>query len=713
MGKPVSASSFLGMKKETLEAELLEDQGDETDPLDLRAVFFRPRRLDEAERSDCAQDLFGLIKDFYESSSDLMNLLAHWNDLAEGIAPPKNFPWENSSNLHVPLTEAKLNEVHSASRQTLLKANQLFFVSSLGLPVTLDKSYKLEQFLNFKVQVELPLVGKFSELIWSAGKDGTSIAQVSWVDKRRPVMELKTYKTAEEFTAANPAPGETGLSKGQYDKVLARLAEGKPVRLVETVEKSVYKGPRVDVVELQDFVMSPMTSISTENARLVGKVFSARGPELWAMAQEEGWTDEQVQAVIDSNEDGQRQNNGNELKDQIEGISRRSGKGEFIIFNGIYRKDLDDDGIEENYLVFFHPLTQTILGDLIHYPYLHGRDCFVPVRIKKRTNRFLGRGICQMLDDINQELNTQHNQRIDSRTISTVPTFKALNSARGNFDTTRPDTRFSPGKVFYLSSLNDVEQFKVNETDFTQSMTEEQNTMSLADRLTGSSQLRSGQETKMDPRAPAAKIAMLKSSSDVRLDDYFEEIAGNGQENTGLNAIGAQILALYHQFWDDSMGQVPALKNGKPQAPGQGDPDPNGLKTIAVTQDDLDTQGKALVCIAKTSAAQNPDNMVMKYMQLYSLLSNDPLVGGRPGGRLQLDRLLLESMRITDIDKLLPADEQMAQQVMQIQAALLQQMQGGKGGGKGGKSRSGEARTRNGAKQAAVPGVPGSNRPGG
>lgn len=698
------------MPTEVLDAELVE-QEDESDPLDLRAVFFRARELDEAERADCAADLFDLVKDYYDCSSDLINLLAHWNDLAEGISPPKNFPWENSSNLHVPLTEAKLNEIHSASRQTLLKSNQLFYVSSLGLPVTLDKTYKLEQFLNFKCQVELPLVGVFSQLIWAAARDGTSIAQISWVDQKKPVMELKTYRDAAEFTSAHPV-GDTVLTPKQYDKILALLQQGKPVRLVETAEKSVYKGPKVDVIELQDFVMSPVTSIKTDNARLVGKVFGARGPELKVMAKSEGWTDEQVDAVIASKEDGQRQTNITELKDQIEGISRRVGKGEFIIFNGIYRKDLDGDGIEENYLVYFHPLTRTILGEPIHYPYLHGKDCFVPIRLKIRPNRFQGRGLCQMLDDINQEIDTQHNQRIDSRTITTVPTFKCLNSERANFDTTRPDTCFSPGKVFYLNSLSAVEQFKINETDFTQSITEEQNSMSLADRLTGSSQLRSGQETKMDPRAPAAKIAMLKSSSDVRLDDYFEEIAGNGQENTGFNAIALQILALYHQFWDDSMSSIPDMKGGKMQLQQNPNDGSQELKTIAFTQDDLDTGGKAMVCIAKTSAAQNPDNMVMKYMQLYSLLSNDPLVGGRPGGRLQLDRLLLESMRITDIDKLLPQDEQMAQQVMQIQASLLAQMQGGKRGGQA-KSRSGEARTRGGMKPPVVPGVPGSNRPGG
>lgn len=712
-----------------VEAQLIDEE--DGDPTDLQSFYFQPEHISEEERKEIEEDLWMLVRDYYETSEYLQNLLAHYNDMAEGISQPKNFPWPNSSNLFVPLAETKLNEIHASARQTLLKGDQLYYVRSTGLPTSQDQCSKLERFLNFKIAVELPLVDKFSQLIWAAGRDGTAIAHITWADDKKPVTEIKGYANVTEFLATYPTPEESGLTKNQYDKVLEKFSRGEPVKLLETVEKSVYKGPRVEVVELQDFVMAPMTSIKTSHARLVGKIFTRRGPELREMAKNQDWSDEQVEKVIKTKEDGQRQDISTDLKDQIEGISRKSGRGEFILFNGIYRKALGKDGIEKNYLVTFHIQSKTLMGDLIKYPYLHGKDNFVPIRLKRRPNRFLGRSIMQMLDDINQEINTQHNQRIDSRTITTVPTFKVKISEKGNFDPSRPDQRFSPGRNFYLTDLAAVQQFDIKDTDMGESIQEEQNLMTLADRLTGSSQLQSGQETKMDPRAPAAKVSMLLNKSNLRLDDYFEEIAGNGEENEGLNAIGTQILALYHQFFDPDMATIPALKGdheapsgasgssqpspaGAPPVGGQptpGAPSPLPLPQNTLTQEELNTQGRVKIQLCKTSAAMNPDALLLKFSQMFSMLINDPLVGGTPRGRLALLRRYLELNREESPEKFLPSDEQVAANILQVQQAILASMQGQAGAGK---SRAGQPRTRGDqGKKPSTPSAGGSTRPNG
>lgn len=676
-----------------IEAELVE----EVDPTDLEQVFFHPTNLSEAKHKRVVADLDRLVREALNNRGDLDSQLAHWNDMAEGIATPKNFPWPDSSNLFIPIPEIHLNNVHASGRQTLLKGDNLYYVRSIGVVGDFNQANRLERYVNFKAMVELPMVDRFSQLMWCAERDGTALAQVQWKEEKDIVKRLVDYPTAADFTSTYPTPEAAGLSKKQYAKVMAKFQKGIKVTLMETRMETIFKGPTVDVVQLADFLMAPMTAIMTKYASLVGKIFTMSESELYANEENAGWYD--VKKVIDSKEDG-RKDIGTSLKDDIEGITRRQGKGEFVMVDGIHRIDLDGDGIDERYLFVFHPFTRTLVF-YMDYPYLHGKDCFIPVRLKKRPGRFLGRGLCQMLDDISSEINTQHNQRVDSRTVTTVPTFKALASAKKDFDPSRSDQRFIPGRVFWLTNLSDVQQFDIRPTDMGESMQEESNLMQLADQMTGASQLRSGRETKSDPRAPAAKVMQLLNQSNIRLDDYFEEMAGCAQDNEGFNAIGEMLLELYYQFLDEDLAKIPVLKssNQQPELDEQGKP-----KTITMSRNDFYIRNKFKVQMAKTSASMNPDAMLMKYMQVYSLLVNDPLVGGRPAGRLNLDRKLLSLAREENPDLFLPKDENEAAQVM-MQAALA--AQAGAQGGEG----KGHARTRGGQTKARTPGAPGTTRP--
>jgi len=94
---------------------------------------------------------------------------------------------------------------------------------------------------------------------------------------------------------------------------------------------------------------------------------------------------------------------------------------------------------------------------------------------------------------------------------------------------------------------------------------------------------------------------------------------------------------------------------------------------------------------------------LMKFMQIYSLLINDPLVGGRPAGRLELNRKLLSLAREENPDQFLPKDEQEAAQIM----LAMQVAQAGAAGGE----NKGHARTRDGQTKARTPGAPGTTRP--
>ncbi len=687
-----------------------DQEDDDLDPSELDKLFFRKVRLSEDQKQRVEADLNVLYRDAIETRGDLDQLLAHWNDMAEGIAQPKDFPWQDSSNLFVPITEIHLNNLHASARQTLLKADSIAYVRQIGFQGSADSAAKAEKFLNYKCTQEIPLVDRLNQLTWATFRDGTAIAQIQWAIKKEPVSTIIDFKEAKEFLSVFPDAESAGMSDTQYAKVLDKLNSGKPASLVVTKDQVTYRGPSVTPVQLSDFLMSPMTSTRTDMARLVGKRFEMMESDLLMAEEQWGW--QNMSRVLKRQQTG-LQDLSTTLKDSIEGIYRKQSEhGAYVLVDGIHRIDLDGDGIAEKYLFVFHPETKALI-DFRYYPYIHGRDCFVPVRAKKRPGRFLGRGVCQMLDDLNSEINTQHNQRIDSRTISTVPTFKALNTAKGSlgFDPTRPQTRFRPGGIIWLNTMADVEQFKITQTDMGETLQEESTLFSLADQLTGSSQLRSGKETKADPRAPAAKVNMLLNQSNIRMDDYFEEIAGSAIDNEGFNAILTQIMELYYQFHDPDLDQIPEMKDANTAKVG-----PDGKQiAVPVQRSDLQVRGKLKVMLAKTSSAMNPDSVYIKFMQIFSMLHDDPMVGGNPKGHLVLLKNLLSYARIENPDQYLP-DEQAQQQLLTnpqlpaiIQALAMKMVQGqqAQGGGQG------HARTRNGRKTPSTPSSGGSTRPAG
>lgn len=675
--------------------------GATTQPASLTEVFFQKVELDKDQRQAIAEDLHKHIREGMAARGDLDDLLMRWNDMAEGIAAPKNFPWEESSNLFVPITEIHLSNIHAASRQTLLKGDQIVHVRSVGYKnPDPSRASRLERYLNFKSMVELPLTDRFSQGISCSLRDGTSLLQIQWAEEKDKVRRIRTFNTEAEFRAQYPTPGGD-IPESKYNKVLKELSENKIAKLIVSEDKISYKGPVVTVVQLADFIMSPMTAVMTKFANLVGKVFTLSSSELKRLEKFNHWDD--VQDVIDSKEDG-RKDQATESKNDIEGISRRAGHGEFVMVDGIHRYDLDGDGIDEMYLFAFHPATKTVC-DYMYYPYFHGRDCFVPLRWKKRPGRFLARGICQMLEDINSEINTQHNQRIDSRTITTVPTFKAKSNTKNTFNPERKDQRFQPGRVFYLESMDDVQQFDIRPVDMGETLQEESALMELADKETGATQLRSGMETKADPRAPAAKVNMLLNQSNVRLDDGFEELAGSAIDNEGLSGALYQILELYYQFFDEDLAEIPLLKpDMQPEMDAQNKP-----ATMKFRQEDLVTDGLRIQ-MAKTSSMLNPDSMLLKFMQVFQLLISDPLVGGRPKSRLELIRELLALARVENQDKYLPKDEQEAAMAMGV-AQILAMSQGGKGGKKSG--GQGPGTRHDGTNRPTAPAAGGSTRPNG
>lgn len=610
-------------------------------------LYRRQEVLSNSKKEEIKKLLYNVYREWEQNTPLLRSKLRKANDLMEGIKEPKDFPWVDSSNLHMPLIEIHITILHSVVSSTMLDNDPIWYVRIQrdGVPEGVDA--EIEAFLNAVCKLEFKIDSVLSDIYWAVYRDGTAIGDLDWVEEYDVQYDILRFSDPEKFISAFPTPESAGVSLEQYNKYIADiLSEGEiSIKVEEYI--ATYRGPRLRQVELKDFVMVPTTSPTIDYAMFVGDMFLARG-DFFRRKVKQKWFDEiEVKSMLAKEGLNNAPDEGSRAQDNIEGIARNrlTRADEYWCMQGILKINLSDDDMEpeRKYLVTFHPESKALMR-FECYPYLHNRSKYIPWRFKKRPNRFNGQSIYDQLGDINDEMDTQHNQRVDSRTISTVPSFLKVDSFE--FDPTRRNQRFFPGCTFKVSNFNQVKQFEIKQTDMGQSMQEEQNLMYIAELRTGASAAKSGREVAKDPRASGKKLQAQIAQADMRVDDHMREL------RIGTAEVGLQVLELFYQYAPEMITYFRR--------------DPNTLKFVQgqIVRQKLRARDLYLE-VARTSMADNPGQLLQREMTIYQLLSNEPLIGGNMIRRRELLVRVLIAMRERNIDKIIPPIEQMLQELQQ------------------------------------------------
>ena len=626
--------------------------------LKRKSGSYRRQEVVEEKTKEKLRDLlYNIYQEWNENTAILRNKLLRANALMEGIKDPKDFPWENSSNLHVPVIEIHITILHSVVSSTMLDNDPIWYVkiAQNGVPENVDN--EIETFLSSVSKLELKIDAVLSDIYWAAYRDGTAIGDLDWVEEYSTQYDVLKFTDPLMFEEAFPTPISAGITSQKYNELAKELLEQGELTIKVEEYVSTYRGPRLRQVELKDFVMVPTTSPDVKYAQFVGDMFIQRADYFKRLVKQDGWFDKiEVQTMLKKTGLTSAPDTGTRSQDQIEGVSRtrKTKPDEYWCMQGILNVclpgllDSETMEVENRYLVVFHPESKAILR-FECYPYLHNRIKYIPWRFKKRPNRFLGQSIYDQLGDVNEEIDTQHNQRIDSRTISTVPSFLKVDNFE--FDPTRKNQRFYPGVTFKVSNLNQIKQFEIKQTDLGQSLQEEQNLMYLAELRTGASSLRSGREASRDPRAPAKKIQLQLAQSDIRVDDHMREL------RIGTAEVGTQILELYYQHAPDMIAYY--TKN----------PETAQFIQKQIVRQKLRARDLFLE-VARTSVNDNPDQLFQRELTLYQLLSNEPLIGSNMIRRRELIVRVLTAMRQRNIYKIIPTVQQLLEELGQQEQML-------------------------------------------
>lgn len=608
----------------------------------------------EKEKIICA-DLKQLYDQHKAGTGPLRSMIQQWVNDSEGIAEPGDGPWDDASSIVKPIIETRQNIVHSFWMNIIRPMMGRIFVC-----VTENDSAKEDKatakdmaaFFNTSWQFNRMFVQMANEAFWAVLRDGTVPILVDWLQKLEKKWEVVNLKTVDEFQQLT-TKYQLQISPETISTVIQKLSAGEPValdidRLVTTENR-----PDIDMFELKDLVVYPLNVSRQERTRFIGVRFWRRASEMMAMAKQKTYDEAKVKEVIaetpeDRDDPVANQQQAIEGTSDADPVSLGKMNYEWEHIHGRYLADIDDDGIEEKILVTYCPQANKLV-QFDKYPFWHNEDFIQLAWFKRRPKRLFGRGVAQMLSDLQLEASIQARFRIDSRAITNAPVVLANETLKEKLDPTRKSNRIRPGTYLWVpeskmkSALAPVEFPK---RDFGESQQEEAILQQTSDNLLGASELRSGRETPNDPRAPAAKTAMLLQQSSVRLDDFVSDFIFT------LNTVLDIAKKLYYQYGPET------IKFSKEE---------NG-QTVAV---DIDrskfNNDKIHLQLAITSLMDNPDFLRQKWEEFYQKFGPEPMLGAVPAVRWEiLNQILLNTPEANGINLLAPLDK--IQAMLQAQA---------------------------------------------
>lgn len=619
--------------------------------------------LTDAQKSRLKGWLKSNLNEWKSDTEELHRRLEDDNDLVEGMVTETDFPFEDCSNVHVPITETYMEVYKSVEKRSILGADLLWY-GETDLDELQDLLAQVEEMMNYKARREWNIEKCLAQVFWTTNRDGLGIIQCTWAEDYEPARDIIILTSEQDFMDEFPSPEDAGMTEEEYMElwqyVLANATEDMPVEVPITFEKLTYYGCKGEVVELIDFVTFPATvpDIKIKACRGYGKRFFMRKGEVRDKRDDESFYEDASNRIIAKEGKTSNRNPYTQSKDTVEGL-KRSNKDDMEFFELAIRGRLDgeEDDKGERWFFVTYNLEHDELMACFEYPY---RVPFYALfRINERPGRLIGRSIPQKTRDMNDEIDTQHNQRINARTIAAVPSFKAQLNAKKELDPMLRQNKWRPGGIFWLTDFQTFDQFKVQPVDQGESLEEEANDFKILDLYLGSSvSLLSGGAAPGDPNAPGNKTAIMIQQSNLRMDDPLAEL------RDGVSELGDICLSHLYQFGPPFLEYQAKIE----AATGQQVKESRSLhKKFLRRGIHLQMRG--------VTVTQNPDAEMQKKFQLYMQLMQEPTFAQNPDSRLAVLRDALRAGREDGRDRYLPTPQQLQQQQVQMQMQAQLQLE--------------------------------------
>lgn len=448
--------------------------------------------------------------------------LIKWQNQYEAIpnAAKKNWPWAGASNLVVPITASHVDAVLARMMNVIFGTDQLW-VAKPRSAKWVEVANPIEDWLN-----------------WLAN-------------------QMNMYKVCQDWFLGMVKFG-TGILKNPWEKIIRRVVyrDANGALVEEDILK--YDGPRPQAVPLFDFYVS-QDAYTTKDIQLCEWIaHRTTMTKKQLMERQYSLIYKDVEKVL-----GYKRGAPTDMEDA--GASQMGVQlgdlNDYEIWEVWCSYDLKGDGKLAELLVDVHLDTKTALR-AVYNPYRHQERPFHLIRYMPRDNMLFGIGICQMLEDVQEEVSTIHNLRLDNATISNSKVYKRLRSSAIE------EMEVYPGAFIDVDTMEDFMPVDMG-VEHSTLLQEELHTNSLGERRTGVSDYTVGRESAaIGSRATATStLALIKegnkrfqmTENDTRkaLADIAHQDIMMHQQFSPNNPIMYEIFSPTEQMWVQKFFALP------------------------------------------------------------------------------------------------------------------------------------------------------------
>lgn len=455
-----------------------------------------------------------------------------------GRREAKTFPWPGCSNIHIPLTDTHLRDSKPMFFNAIFRQSPICDFNTVGLEDP-QKARDVGLIYDHVVRIRMGNAAEKSiaRVIDSMNTYGFGLMKCYWKHKEERVTRTVDFSdiTKEERDAILEASDDQliavaqsqfGLDPTSKDDLAAmreakrQLAAGNEQVTVSFL-RIVYSAPYWEHVHPIDVFVPWDAKDDIDSLPWIAHRWHISEADLLEGANSGLYNKESVKEILmkrnDNDTDYQQYisgSDGNFRQTQYsrEQITERKGKKSYIeAYEYFCMKDVNGDGLLERIVVNIDIDTGAILNQR-ELPYDHGQWPFIKFNFEEAEDRWYSpRGIPELLEDLQQEINAQHNMWVDRQTIVNAAQWKYRENSGIDPDL----VRVQPGRGIPVQRMDDVEPMNHQVLDFSFDNAERVLT-AWADRYTGSAKnVFSNVQNRVERRTAAEVNAFQQDSAQI------------------------------------------------------------------------------------------------------------------------------------------------------------------------------------------------------
>lgn len=436
-----------------------------------------------------------------QALSDRAPLEERWNRYltayrAIPLEETKRFPFEGAANLVLPVIATDVDTVYSRLMGILFAADNLWSCRPLN-DMMVPYAPRLQEFLQWAQNAELNVYPAIADWLMEKCKLGTGILKTRYTRESKRVYQFR----------------ETDF--GTVEQIAQLMIKDHPVVQHVSIFDFLIPASAWDI-QLAPWCAERLSLTWGQLQNRVAAGIYQQVPNLGSWwARDKGSTQTAVMQGLDA--------------------FTPSLGDKFDLWECWLDYDIGGIGEPMAIVATIHLPTMSLLR-VDYNPFFNQEKPYAESRYLRQEKRFYGIGLCEMLDQFQDEISTMHNQRIDNATLANSTMFKARKGIG-----IKQDEPVFPGRWFLLDDLNDVQTMNVGQK-YDSTVPYEQLTLSYATRRTGVTDYISGADNPAIGYGTATTAVQQLREGTKRFDQVLREA------RRCLGIVGTQVVELYQQF---------------------------------------------------------------------------------------------------------------------------------------------------------------------